>query len=491
MEDAALVRAVLQGDLEAYGGLMLRHQAGLQRLCARLSGNDADAAELAHDALVEGYLKLRQLREPARFGPWLRSIALNLFRMGLRRERREEALDLNSVAAPTPPPEMPANLDRVLARLSPNHRLILVLHYYERMPYEAIAAFLGVPPGTVMSRLHRARQAVRADLEEEVMDNQPLDAEATDIREEVYAEIAVLMEMFGEDREAAERLSALLKRSPESLAELIRRSDGPVVLQPLAVLVPRLGDMGMALLVAGALSDEEPLAWRCASILYDGLNHFRAPRRQSFVHGFASRESYDLAWHVLQSGAAQEAKARLLLAILEEVTRDCDKAFFGSLLLCMPDVACRLLADHFQASDAGNSCQSAVMTALCRMPERTGPLALECLKGDTASQRRGLTLLAWGTEPVWLEDARPERYHHELRSRPSFAAWRPEDFPCEMLAALQARCTELLDSKSPEVQELAVTALANLGTKDAAGALARLLDDAPERVCCSILRALV
>src|SRR5277367_4564114 len=88
MEDAELVGAVRRGDRQAYGVLVERYRQSILRLCYRIAGNLPDAEDLAHDAFVEAYLKLEQLRDPCRFAPWLKAVALNLCRAWYRRSRR-------------------------------------------------------------------------------------------------------------------------------------------------------------------------------------------------------------------------------------------------------------------------------------------------------------------------------------------------------------------------------------------------------------------
>jgi RNA polymerase sigma factor (sigma-70 family) len=88
MRDGELVTAVQDGEQELFGQLVERHQRLIFRLCLRVTGNMHDADELAHDAFVEAYLKLDQLRDPERFLPWLKKLALNLCRMWYRRRDR-------------------------------------------------------------------------------------------------------------------------------------------------------------------------------------------------------------------------------------------------------------------------------------------------------------------------------------------------------------------------------------------------------------------
>src|SRR5690242_5552178 len=88
VEDSELVAAVLAGRREVFGQLVERHRAWVFQLCYRIAGNVPDAEDLAHEAFVEAYLKLSQLRDAEKFAPWLKAVALNLCRMWYRRNRR-------------------------------------------------------------------------------------------------------------------------------------------------------------------------------------------------------------------------------------------------------------------------------------------------------------------------------------------------------------------------------------------------------------------
>ena len=87
MDDADLVRAARAGDRAALDVLMRRHRASVVRACRRLLRDAADAEDAAQEALVQALVGLPRLRDPARFGPWLHGIALNVSRRALEHER--------------------------------------------------------------------------------------------------------------------------------------------------------------------------------------------------------------------------------------------------------------------------------------------------------------------------------------------------------------------------------------------------------------------
>lgn len=84
METLGRVLAAQGGDPDAFGDPVRRYHAFIYRLCYRMTGGAADAEDLAQETFVEAYLKLGQLRDPERFGGWMRTLALNLCRVGYR-----------------------------------------------------------------------------------------------------------------------------------------------------------------------------------------------------------------------------------------------------------------------------------------------------------------------------------------------------------------------------------------------------------------------
>lgn len=175
--DTDLVALALAGDKGAFGDLLTRHRRLALWLAARLLGEAAEAEDVTQDACVQAYLGLARLRDPARFGPWLAGIALNLARMRLRGRRATvtlEALDGGRVIAGaahalTPEAEAEARelIQRVraaLAALPAPLRAAVRMYYLDGLTLEAIGQAAGAPVGTVKARLHRARRQLRARL---------------------------------------------------------------------------------------------------------------------------------------------------------------------------------------------------------------------------------------------------------------------------------------------------------------------------------------
>ncbi|HEV8636820.1 MAG TPA: bifunctional nuclease domain-containing protein [Chloroflexota bacterium] len=190
--DAALVGRARAGDRRAFACLVRRHYPLVLALCRRVVGPAALAEDAAQEAVLAAMLQLDRLRRPDRFGPWLAGIGLNLCRLWLRersrgRERWEgldgERLGAEPVDRGPDPADAAAAADvarRVRAAvmaLPPGQRAAVLLHYLAGLTQPEVAATLGVEPGTVKTRLHKARRALREPLRalwtEETMTTQP------------------------------------------------------------------------------------------------------------------------------------------------------------------------------------------------------------------------------------------------------------------------------------------------------------------------------
>jgi RNA polymerase sigma factor (sigma-70 family) len=153
-----LLRAAQRGDSMALHDLLDALAPYVARICGPIALDDAPDA--AQEALIAVFRRLHTLREPAALHGWVRAVAT---REAVRVARRRAARPTD--ALPDLPargdPELAADVRDVLARLTPEHRAILVLRDLEGLDEAAAAALLAVPPGTVKSRLHRARRSFR------------------------------------------------------------------------------------------------------------------------------------------------------------------------------------------------------------------------------------------------------------------------------------------------------------------------------------------
>lgn len=172
--DVEVVARILGGDGEAFGILIRRYEPGLLRFATRMLGNSDAAADAVAESLVRAYRHLAQCRDPAHLRSWLYRITGNRCRSHLAR-RRTNDISLNDA-----PPladgtdawavlerrEQVALVERALALLPAEKREAFVLKHVEGMSYEEMAAVTGARIPTLKMRVHRAREALLASLEE-------------------------------------------------------------------------------------------------------------------------------------------------------------------------------------------------------------------------------------------------------------------------------------------------------------------------------------
>ncbi|MFI5830525.1 RNA polymerase sigma factor [Streptomyces sp. NPDC051578] len=154
----SLARAARAGNTLAMHDLLDHLTPYVARVCAPIAL--ADGPDATQEALVAVFGALRTLREPEALYGWVRAIAVREAVRTARRAARTHPAELADVPE-RGDPQLAADIDDVLARLSPDHRAVLVLRDIEGLDEEAAAAVLGVPPGTAKSRLHRARTSFR------------------------------------------------------------------------------------------------------------------------------------------------------------------------------------------------------------------------------------------------------------------------------------------------------------------------------------------
>jgi RNA polymerase sigma-70 factor (ECF subfamily) len=154
--------------------LVVAHHAAVYRYACRLCGCPTEAEDLTQQTFLIAQRKLHQIREPSRACSWLLAVVRSCFFKSIRKTRPVPAqnidLDVDQVAEQTdaePPDEIDREqLAEALAELPDEFRLVVLMFYFEDLPYQEIAAELDIPVGTVMSRLSRAKGHLRKKLTE-------------------------------------------------------------------------------------------------------------------------------------------------------------------------------------------------------------------------------------------------------------------------------------------------------------------------------------
>ena len=172
------MRAAQAGDPAAFAEIVRRYQRAVHRIAYGLTRNAGEADDLAQETFVRAYQAIGRFRVGEPLYPWLARIASNQALSLLRSRRRKPETPLEPLieagrqwGAEDDPTQGVADRERrrhlqqAMAELTPEHQAVLVLRGVEDLSYEEIADTLKIPVGTVMSRLSRARQELKAKLD--------------------------------------------------------------------------------------------------------------------------------------------------------------------------------------------------------------------------------------------------------------------------------------------------------------------------------------
>lgn len=178
-DDQPLIEACRAGDTQAFGELVRRYKDRLYPMLLRMTGCAEDAQDRLQDTFLLAFEKIHHFEGESSFYTWLYRIAVNVALSRRRKRRgpirfsdvRPEGLpelasdpDQSDPSLPLERAERDALIQSALNSLAPDHRAVVVLKEFDGLRYEEVAAILGVPIGTVRSRLHRARQELRERL---------------------------------------------------------------------------------------------------------------------------------------------------------------------------------------------------------------------------------------------------------------------------------------------------------------------------------------
>lgn len=166
--DHDLLKRAVRGDNKAFHALMDRHAPRLYRLAVSLVGNSTDAEDVLQEAFTGVYRGMGKFEGRSSVKTWITRIvftqAAKYHRDRAGKIMAPLVMDHASDEDESSHLEAKEELDAALARLSPEHREILVLRELEGMSYEEMSLVLNVPRGTIESRLHRARNELREKL---------------------------------------------------------------------------------------------------------------------------------------------------------------------------------------------------------------------------------------------------------------------------------------------------------------------------------------
>ncbi len=182
-KDQELIQRASKGEREAFGELVVRHQDRVFNLAYRLTGRHHEAMDLCQEAFVRAFAAISNFRAESAFFTWVYRIVLNLHMnreksLGGRAAKKMFSLDCPARSTDKPiemmdqtaaDPSLPIEdrerdeiIQEAIMKLEADHRQVVLLRDMEGMSYGEITAYLEIPEGTVKSRLHRARDELRA-----------------------------------------------------------------------------------------------------------------------------------------------------------------------------------------------------------------------------------------------------------------------------------------------------------------------------------------
>jgi RNA polymerase sigma-70 factor (ECF subfamily) len=176
ISDAECVRRVQRGETDAFETLVRRHEKTIFNLVYRMLGDTEEAAEVSQEVFLSAFRATGQFRGDANFSTWLYRIAINhaSTRRKTLNSRQRKVVPIESADSlhdPEPGPleilerqEIREKVQFALNQLEPDDAAVILLRDMQDVSYSEVAHVLQIPVGTVKSRLHRARQALKSRL---------------------------------------------------------------------------------------------------------------------------------------------------------------------------------------------------------------------------------------------------------------------------------------------------------------------------------------
>lgn len=176
------VNDVLKGDKDAFEEIVTLFQHRLYHVCYRMLGSREEAEDIAQEAFVRAYINIQTYDQKRKFSTWIFRIATNLCIDRLRKKKPDYYLDAtvrgtegltmySQIRAPEDLPEEEVEkletqerVQHEINKLSERYRTVIILRYLEELPLQEISDILGLPLGTVKTRVHRGRAALKKQM---------------------------------------------------------------------------------------------------------------------------------------------------------------------------------------------------------------------------------------------------------------------------------------------------------------------------------------
>lgn len=176
------IKQVIKGDQDAFGEIVEIYKNSIYQLCFRMLGNRHEAEDMAQEAFIRAYVNIKSFNQDLKFSTWLFRIATNLCIDRMRKKKPDHYLDAevagtdgltmySQIPSNTPLPEseiesleLHETVQNEILKLPDKYRTAIVLKYMEELSLNEISEILDLPLGTVKTRIHRGREALRQQL---------------------------------------------------------------------------------------------------------------------------------------------------------------------------------------------------------------------------------------------------------------------------------------------------------------------------------------
>jgi RNA polymerase sigma-70 factor (ECF subfamily) len=176
------IKQVIKGDQDAFGEIVEIYKNSVYQLSYRMLGNKQEAEDIAQEAFIRAYVNINSFNQDLKFSTWLFRIATNLCIDRIRKKKPDYYLDAevfgtegltmySQIPANAPLPEtelesleLQETVQKEILKLPEKYRSAIVLKYIEELSLNEISEILDLPLGTVKTRIHRGREALRQQL---------------------------------------------------------------------------------------------------------------------------------------------------------------------------------------------------------------------------------------------------------------------------------------------------------------------------------------
>ena len=164
LTDKNLVEACYTGDKQMYAVLVKKYYKHVFLVCMGVLGNASDAEDVAQEVMLKGYIDIKKLRDGEKFAQWITRIAKNMCLNVHRKEKSLQKAITQRAYQESENPTQNHNLEKAIAKLPSDERLILLMYYYDGQKVESVAEKLNISTSNVYLKLRNATNLLHSIL---------------------------------------------------------------------------------------------------------------------------------------------------------------------------------------------------------------------------------------------------------------------------------------------------------------------------------------